>query len=96
MIIASILYYKKFKKDIESIGFKINPYDIYVVNRMVNGKQHTVTQYIDDVKSSHVDKKVNNDFYNRYKKTYGKIGEVKVTRVKKHDYLGMILDCSNK
>ena len=57
MIIASILYYKKFKKDIESIGFKINPYDICVVSRMVNGKQHTITQYIDDVKSSHIDKK---------------------------------------
>ena len=38
MIITSILYYKKFKKDIESIGFKINPHDICVVNRMVNGK----------------------------------------------------------
>jgi hypothetical protein len=38
MLIASILYYKKFRKDIESIGFEVNPYDICVANRRVQGK----------------------------------------------------------
>jgi hypothetical protein len=28
MLISSILYYKKFRKDIETIGFEVNPYDI--------------------------------------------------------------------
>jgi hypothetical protein len=28
MLISSILYYKKFRKDNESIGFEVNPYDI--------------------------------------------------------------------
>ena len=43
MLISSVLYYKKFRKDIESIGFEVNPYDICVANRKVKGKQHTVT-----------------------------------------------------
>jgi hypothetical protein len=32
MLISSILYYKKFRKDIESIMFEVNPYDICVAN----------------------------------------------------------------
>ena len=32
MMIASMLYYKKFKKDIKSIGFVLNPYDPCVAN----------------------------------------------------------------
>jgi hypothetical protein len=62
MLVASILYYKKFRNDIESIGFEVNPYDICVANRTTRGKQHTVTWHVDDVKSSHVDSEVNNDF----------------------------------
>jgi hypothetical protein len=37
MLQSSLLYYKKFCKDIESIGFKANPYDPHVTNRIVNG-----------------------------------------------------------
>ena len=43
MLMASILYYKKFRRDIEAIGYKVNPYDICVANKMINGKQHTLT-----------------------------------------------------
>jgi len=55
MMKASVLYYKKIRNDIEDIGYKINPYDICVANKMVNEKQHTITWHVDDVKSSHVD-----------------------------------------
>ena len=71
MMITAILYYKKFRKDIKSIGFEVNPYDICVANRMVNGKQHTVTWYVDDVKSSHVDPKVNDEFHTWCEHQYG-------------------------
>ena len=50
MLSASLLYYKKFRKDIESIGFEVNPYDAYVANRIINGKQHTVAWNVDDLK----------------------------------------------
>ena len=74
----------------------MNPYDICVTNRIVQGKQHTITWHVDDVKSSHVDPKVNDDFYEWCVKMYGEIGEVKNVRGKKHDYLAMILDYSEK
>jgi hypothetical protein len=65
---AALLFYKKLKKDLEGIGFKINPYDPCVANRTVNGKQHTVTWHVDDIKSSHVDPKVNDNFYTMVRK----------------------------
>jgi hypothetical protein len=61
MLESSLLFYKKLKNDLESIGFIVNPYDPCVANRMVNGKQHTITWHEDDLKSSHVDAKVNDD-----------------------------------
>jgi hypothetical protein len=58
------------------------------------GKQHTVTWHVDDVKSSHVNSEVNDDFEEWCEKMYGndEIGHVKVVRGKTHDYLAMILD----
>ena len=63
MLIAALLFYRQFKKDLEEIGFIFNPYDMCVANRFVNGKQHTIRFHVDDLMSSHVDKKVNDDFY---------------------------------
>ncbi len=56
MLQSSLLYYKKFWNDIESIGFKVNPYDPCIIaNQIIKGKQHsTVSWHVDDLKSSHV------------------------------------------
>ena len=43
MMKASLLYYKKFRKDIEGNGYEVNPYDPCVANKKINGKQHTLT-----------------------------------------------------
>jgi hypothetical protein len=40
---VELLYHKKFKNDMEQIGFKISPYNPCVANRMVNGSQNTIT-----------------------------------------------------
>ena len=48
MVESLLLYYRKFRKDIESIGFKVNPYDPCVAIWIVNGKWH-----VEDLKSSH-------------------------------------------
>ena len=94
MLQSSLLYYKKFRKDIEAIGFVVNPYDPCVANRIVKGKQHTVTWHVDDLKSSHVDSTVNDEFHNWLNTMYGKYGAVKAVRGKRHDYLAIILDYS--
>jgi hypothetical protein len=96
MLQSSLLYYKKFRKDIESIGFKVNPYDPCVANRIINGSQQTVTWHVDDLKSSHKNPKVNDLFLQWLEKKYGneEIGKVKAVRGKRHDYLAMNLDYS--
>ena len=91
ILIASILYYKKFRRDIKSIGFEVNPYDACAANIMVNGKQYTVEWNVDDLKSIHVDPNVNDDFHKWVEKTCGSndIGHVESSSVKVHEYLAM-------
>jgi hypothetical protein len=81
-------------KDLTAYGFELNPYDPCVANKMVNGQQLTVSWHVDNLKASHKDPKVIDQFIQWIKDTYGSIGEVKVTRGKIHEYLGMKLDYS--
>ncbi len=94
MLESAMLFYKKLLSDLEKFGFKANPYDPCVANKMVNGHQMTVCWHVDDVKVSHKDPKEVDSFIDWVVKTYGKIGEVKAVRGKKHTYLGMVLDYS--
>jgi hypothetical protein len=96
MLQSSLLYYKKFCKDIESIGFEVNPYDPCVANRIVNGKQHTVSWHVNNLNSSHVDSKVNDQFLQWLERTYTSddIGHVKAICCNCHNYLMMILNFS--
>ena len=61
---------------------------------MVNGDQLTILWHFDDIKSSHMDTKVQEEFVQWIRDTYVSIDEVKVTRGKVHKYLGMKLDYS--
>ena len=94
MLVAALLWYKKFRKDLESVGFKFNPYDPCVCNRDVDGKQHTVRFHVDDLWSSHVDSKVNDKFLDWLNEKYGSYGKVQAERGKKFDYLGVNYDLS--
>ena len=89
MLKAALLWYKKFRKDLEDIGFRFNPYDPCVANRMRNRRQHTIRFHVDDLMSSHEDPRVNDDFYEWLNAKYGEHGEVTMKRGKVHDYLGM-------
>jgi hypothetical protein len=96
MLVSAMLFYRKLKKDLMGYGFEINPYDPCVANKMVNGHQMTVSWHVDDLKTSHKEAKVLEEFIDWVKLNYGTIGEVKVTRGKIHEYLGMKLDYSIK
>ena len=50
MMMSSLLFYRHFHKDIESNGFKVNPYDVCIAIRMIKGHQQTVTWHVDDIK----------------------------------------------
>ena len=96
MLQAALLWYKKFKNDLEEQGFKFNPYDPCVANRMIKGSQHTILFHVDDLKCSHKKKTVNDEFAKWLEETYGQHGKVKIHCGKVHDYLGMKLDYSEK
>jgi len=61
---------------------------------VVKSAEHTVVFHVDDLKSSHKDPKVNDDFAKWLEQTYWKQGKVKINLGKLHEYLGMKLDLS--
>ena len=71
MLIAALLFYRKFREDMEEHGFQFNPYDSCVANKMIDGKLQTARFHVDNLMSSHVDKKVNGDFLKSLNNKYG-------------------------
>ena len=96
MLQAALLWYNKFRQELEKEGFEFNPYDPCVGNRTKNGSQHTIRFHVDDVMSSHINPKVNDDFDEWLQAKYGEHGKVKAHPGKVHDYLGMIFEYKDK
>jgi Reverse transcriptase (RNA-dependent DNA polymerase) len=92
MLESAMLFYKKLSGDLIKYGFEVNPYDPCAANKEINQAQLTVSWHVDDLKISHRDEKVVSDFIEWLGQQYRKIGEVKVTQGKVHEYyLGMKL-----
>ena len=83
-------------KDFTSMGFELNPCNSCAVNKMTSGKQMTIVWHVDDLKTSHVNKRVNDEFLEwlKIKHENSEIGNVKATQGKMHDFFGMKLDCT--
>ena len=79
--------------EVEDHGFTVNPYDPCVANKMINGKQMTVTWHVDDLKISHLDSNEVTKYIEHFKKIYGDRMTIHCGKV--HDYLGMDLDFSS-
>ena len=54
---ADPLAYQRLRKWLEQQGFVVNPHDVCVANKMINGEQMTLAWHVDDMKTSHVDPK---------------------------------------
>ena len=94
MLVSAILFYCKLTKALLSYGFELNPCDPCVANKMVNSEQLTACWHVDNLKSSHIDPKVNDEFLQWIKDTFGQLSEVKKTQGPLHNCLGMMLDYS--
>ena len=94
MLVAALVWYRKFRADLEEIGFMFNAYDPCVANRWKDHKRQTIRFHVDDLMSSHVNPGVNDEFLQWLNKKYGEHGEVVATRGKVHEYLGMKFDFS--
>ena len=67
-----------------------------MVNKTINGRQCTVIWHVDNLKISHVDKKVVEDIIGLLSEKFGKESPLTTTRGKVLEYLGMTLDYSTK
>jgi len=83
---SALLWYELFTGTLKDMGFELNPYDMCVANKEVDGKQCTVAWYVDDNKISHVDPLVVTAVIEKIEARFGKMT---VTRGKEHVFLGM-------
>jgi len=96
MLQAALIWYKKFRSDLESIGYVFNPHDPCIANKMIDGKQHTIRFHVDDIMASHVSSLINDKFADWFNSMYGHCGKVKQTRVHFHHYFAMHFDFSHR
>jgi hypothetical protein len=94
---AALLYYQRFVTDLQSIRFRINPYDPCVANKNVKGKQLTVVWHVNDLKVSHCKPSILTRMTEWLKSTYKRLfedgyGGMTISQGKIQDYLGMTLD----
>ena len=94
MLEAALLWYRKFRRDIEEIVFEFNPYYSCVGTRDTHDKQQTIRFHINDMLSSHKNSEVNKKFSKWAKEKYRKLKPVEVKQGKVHTFLGMTLDFS--
>jgi hypothetical protein len=97
IMVAGLLYYRKFSSSLKNRGFTVNPYDPCVWNRVIAGKQMTICFHVNHCKFSHLNPKVVDYTIAWLRDEYKSVftngsGMMKVARGKVHKYLGMTLD----
>ena len=90
MLRAALLFYKRFRSDMDNMGFKINLYDPCVANNMMNVHQMTICWHVDDLKVSHKDENYLTVLAEKLAELYGP--KTTVSRGKVNEYLGMDID----
>ena len=91
-VLAAIIFYNKLSKHLIDHGFVMNNYDLCTFNKMVNGEQLTVQFNVVDLKASHKEKKVLDDFLDDLQNKFGQEDKLAETRGFVHEYLGITID----
>ena len=96
-MMASLLYYQKFRKSLELEGYESNHYEPCITNKVIKNKQITICFHDDDYKLSHKSPKVVGKKIEWLRQEYESISkdgsrEISVNRGKINKYLGMNLD----
>ena len=86
---SGLLRYNIFTATLKEQGFELNPYNLCIVNKIIDGKQCTITWYIDDLKISHVDHQVVTNIISMIDSEYG---TMTITRGSKDTYIGIDID----
>ena len=74
----------------------MNPHDRCAANKEMNGKQMTISCHADDMKMSHDEDEILDEFIECLQNICDdeEIGTLKVDCGPRHEFLGMTLDCS--
>jgi len=84
---SALLWYEIYSSTLVTMGFKLNPYDLCVANKMIDGSQCTITFYVDDNKITHKSPEIVKKVISELEQHFG---ELTVKRdVKRFDFLGM-------
>ena len=83
---AALLWYQLYKETLEKEGFILNPYEMCIANKVIDGKQCTVAWYVDDSKISHKDERVIDEVIKGLESRFWKMT---VKRGKDHTFVGM-------
>ena len=73
MIESYLTCYDLFSTKLSYLGFKLNPYEQCIVNKLINEHQCTIICFVDDNKVSHMDDNVNSMIAEKIEETFGKI-----------------------
>ena len=94
---AARLFWEKLRaKLVNDWDFVPNRYDSCMVNKKVNNKQLTVAWHVDNLKVSHEEEEVLDEFIDMMEKEFGQDAPLSVTQGPIQKYLGMTLDFSEK
>jgi len=89
-----LLFWQLLSNTLIEWGFMINPYDQCVANKQIHGKQCTIIWHVDDLKISHMEKKVVEDIIRWLGECFGKESPLTTSREKVLEYMGRTLDYS--
>ena len=89
---SGLKWYILYKPTLEKEDFVLNPYDLCVANKQIDGKQCTIAWYVDDNKVSHVEKDVVTNILEMIREYFG---DITVCRGQKHVFLGITFDIKN-
>ena len=90
---SALLWYELYSSTLQDMGFKLNPYDKYVANKIIDGKQCTVVFNVDDNKVSQADPTVFTQVLDQIASHFGKLS---ITRGTNHDFLGMDIEIKDR
>ena len=93
-LLGVIIFYNKLSKHLIDHGFVQNEYDMCTFNKMVNGEQITVQFHVDDLKVSHKEQAVLEDFLKDLRDEFGQENELTENKGLVHEYLGIMIDYS--
>ena len=91
------LFWEKLQvKLVNDWGFTPNRYNSCIVNKKVNGKQLTVAWHVDNLKVSHKEDNILDEFIGMMEEEFGQETPLTVTRGPIQEYLGMTLDFTER